>query len=126
MKRAIFNNDQSKSIVKAFNNLFSKMIPNFSTIKRSAFKNCSSLEQISIPPINRKIECRAFYCCNSLNKIDLPSIIEIGAGAFCDCLALKQISMSSQLLSIELAAFENFRSLESVYINNSTNVDILS
>lgn len=61
-----------------------------------------------------------------LNQIDLPSIAEIGAEAFCDCLTLKQVSILSPLVSIELEAFKNCCSLISVYINDSTNVDILS
>ena len=76
------------------------------SIERSAFNGCSSLNSISIGNGVTSIERGAFYGCSSLTSINIPdSVTSIGVGAFDSCASLTSITVGDNLISIGELAF---------------------
>ena len=60
-------------------------------INHASFTYCSSLEEIVMPKV-KNIGAYAFYCCTSINNIDLPSTLEnIYPYAFAGCKLLESV-----------------------------------
>ena len=99
------------------NKLISLNIPNsVVVIGTSAFEDCKSLTEISLPSINW-IPSGLFSNCVSLKSMVIPdSVTSIGIGAFYGCSNLKQISIPSSVSEINQAAFEGCCDLTSVSI----------
>ena len=77
------------------------------TLAASAFRDCKSIQSISIPSTITAIPANCFYACTGLKKVTLPpSIVSIGKNAFRDCKYL--------------AAIENFESTKVTTIDNYT------
>ena len=83
-------------------------IPNtVSYIKEGAFKGCSKLKEVELPPSITTIPDEAFMFCFDLEKVVLPPhIIKIGEYAFSNCQSLKQINIPNSCKKIEYRAFE--------------------
>ncbi len=80
------------------------------TIKRYAFKDCSSLERVFMNENVTRIEFGAFYYCTSLRNIVLPRNLEhIGYYAFHFCESLRSVTipdiMHSRIYTIGDFAF---------------------
>ena len=61
-------------------------------IRKSAFKDDTSLSSLIIPSGITEIGAFAFFGCSSLTSIEIPStVIKIGELAFCECSSLKDI-----------------------------------
>lgn len=76
------------------------------SIQRSAFANCSSLEEIQIPESVVSIGPGAFEGCSSLEFIQLPSgLEEIRAYTFAGCTSLKEITIPENTTWIAYGAF---------------------
>ena len=66
-------------------------------ISDSAFRGCTSLEQINIPDSVTRIGHSAFENCTSLRQINIPdSVTSIGGGAFSYCTSLEHHSSKSR------------------------------
>ena len=90
------------------------------SIGRSAFYCCSSLNSIEIPNSVTSIEGFAFDGCSSLNSIEIPnSVTSIGRRAFQVCINLNSIEISNSVTSIGWKVFEGCSSLNSIEIPNS-------
>ena len=90
------------------------------SIGRSAFYCCSSLNSIEIPNSVTSIEGFAFDGCSSLNSIEIPnSVTSIGGFAFDGCRSLNSIEIPNSVTSIGIFAFADCRSLNSIEIPNS-------
>ena len=90
------------------------------SIGRSAFYCCSSLNSIEIPNSVTSIGDSAFYWCSSLNSIEIPnSVTSIGRRAFQVCINLNSIEISNSVTSIGWKVFEGCSSLNSIEIPNS-------
>ena len=63
-----------------------------SYISESAFYNCDSLTQVSLP-VCTGIKTGAFYYCISLSQIELPMCSYISESAFYKCISLSQIEL---------------------------------
>lgn len=75
-------------------------------IEEHMFKNCSSLETITIPDSVTSIGISAFENCKNLKQVKLPSNLqEIYDYAFDDCAALTEISIPDSVTRIGKAAF---------------------
>lgn len=86
-------------------------------IADSAFKDCKSIESITLPDTVTSIGSSAFRGCKSLRSLKIPaSVTEIQSYTFYDCLALSSVEMSAQIRTIGARAFENCYSLLSIKI----------
>lgn len=62
------------------------------TIGKWAFRNCHSLNSLSLPESVETIDVAAFSYCNSLVSVDIPeSVCELGREAFLACTSLSDV-----------------------------------
>ncbi len=96
-------------------------IPNSVTIiENGAFQGCSRLQDITIPNSVTVIENDAFKSCSTLNQITISnSVNTIKESAFADCTSLHQITIPDSVTTIEKYAFEGCSSLKQITIPNS-------
>jgi hypothetical protein len=97
------------------------IIPNsVTTIKSSAFNNCTSLTSITIPDSVTSIGSAAFNNCTSLTNITIPnSVRSIVSYAFNNCTGLTSITIGDSVTSIGDRAFYNCTNLKTVYYKGS-------
>ncbi len=87
-------------------------------ISSYAFRDHSSLKEISIPDTVNSIGSDAFEECISLQSITLPSLGWIDTSAFSNCYSLKEISFRGYVGRIGWLAFSGCSSLENVYVDD--------
>ncbi len=88
---------------------------NFKYIGNSCFRNCTALQEFSIPKLVERIGPYAFDGCKVLTSIVIPEkVTTIGFGTFMNCNALKKITLPSGLTSIGNLAFRDSK-LTNVY-----------
>ena len=89
-------------------------------IANSAFQNCTSITNISIPNNITKIGDYAFYGCSGLTSITVPSsITNIGTSVFERCSKLTSINLSEGLINIGYYSFKDCPKLTSIEIPSS-------
>lgn len=89
------------------------------SIGGSAFKNCSSLTNITISSSVTSIGDWAFNGCSSLTSITIPSsVTSIGDTAFNGCSSLASITIPSSVKSIGYTVFNGCSGLTNVTIPN--------
>ena len=108
----------------AFNNCTSLTeisIPDtVSSMGTYVFERCSSLKTAKLPNIRERIMAYTFENCTSLEKIVLPdTVTEIQDHAFKNCTSLKDITWSKSINTIKDYAFENCDALTEVKLSNS-------
>ena len=108
---SIEDNAFSRSTVKIAN------FANLVECGRYAF-DTSSLEEISIPRINR-IESRVFSACHELTKVNADACTYIGHFSFSSCTGLREVNFPNCEVIAPLA-FEDCYSLEKVRVADST------
>ncbi len=64
------------------------------SVGESAFQNCRSLSEISLPSAI-SIGSDAFNSCYNLSEISMPNAVSVGANAFQNCWGLSEISLSN-------------------------------
>ena len=88
-----------------------------SSIKESAFSECSHLTSITLPDSIISIGDMAFYRCSALESISIPTdVTRIGVSAFHNCTSLSSITIPEQLTIIENNSFAYCESLSSITI----------
>jgi len=76
------------------------------SISYCAFRNCTSLVQITLPDGVTSIGSNAFQGCSSLMQLDLPdSLATIGTHAFYGCANLTQLTIPDSLVRLHPYAF---------------------
>ena len=76
------------------------------SIRNSAFYECSSLTSVTIPNSVTSIGNYAFYNCSRLTSVTIPnSVTSIGSGAFSLCTDLTSVTIPSSVTSIGDGAF---------------------
>lgn len=91
--------------------------PTVVSFGKNAFDGCSNLVSITIPQTVNEIGQYAFYGCSSLKEIILPdSLLFISENIFMNCTALSRVMIPEQVISIGGGAFYNCIALESVRI----------
>jgi len=118
----LFDKNQTKLIIypSAKIGISYKIPESVTSIEESAFKNCSSLETITIPAGVTSIGPEAFYNCTLLKTITIPSgVTSIGDGAFYECTSLTSIIIPNGVTSIGKYAFYGCSSLETITIPTS-------
>lgn len=84
-------------------------------IGNSAFANCATLKNVSIPTSIESINSNAFHSCKSLSFIDIPeNIKQMGIYVFCRCDALEKVVIPKSINFISEGMFSNCKSLISV------------
>ena len=72
------------------------------TIGYSAFQNCYSLTEVTIPENVTSIGSEIFKNCTSLKKVNLNNALkEIGSAAFINCYYLTEITIPKGVESIK-------------------------
>lgn len=92
-------------------------------IGNQAFKNCTSLKNVTLSTGVKLIGTESFYGCNSLNSIVFPQTVEkIGKGAFAYCKSLSNLDMSAITpeLTIDTFAFYECPALSTVSFGKFT------
>ena len=86
----------------------------------SAFEDCTSLTNVTIPDSVTSIGASAFEGCTSLINVTIPdSVTSIGVGAFEGCTSLTNVTIPDSVTSIGASAFEGCTSLTNVTIPDS-------
>ncbi len=136
-----------KSSVPYFNlsqtNLVNVKLPEaMLSIPKGSFKNCINLKKVTFSKSLSSVGSEAFYGCCDLDSIYIENIKSIGFKAFYSCTDLRYLylgenqcsissgnfigwytSISDKELYIGESAFENCRSLSSVYIDNRVEIN---
>ena len=90
------------------------------SIGEEAFRSCSSLTSIAIPNSVTSIGDFAFYNCRSLTSVTIPDgVASISTSAFNTCSSLTSVTIPASVTSIGNFAFYGCRSLESITIPDS-------
>ena len=89
-------------------------------IDSHAFGGCKSLEEITIPESIEWISFKAFYLCKSLKEITIPATAHcrINASAFEDCVNLKKVILGAGVDVVEYDAFKNCKNLKRIDFAN--------
>ena len=92
------------------------------SIGNIAFRNCSSLNSVTIENGVKTIEEYAFYN-SSLAAITLPNTLtSIGYSAFSGCSTLTSISIPNSVKNLGRSAFENCVSLTTIILSNEMTI----
>ena len=100
-------------------------LANITNIPGSAFSNCCSLTNITIPSSVTSISYQAFYRCYSLTNIIIPSsVTDIWQNVFEACSSLTNIIIPISVTNIGSSSFFNCVALTNIIIPNSiTNIN---
>ncbi len=97
--------------------------PGITYIARSAFANCTNIEEIILPDGVTEIAARAFSGCTKLKRINLPdSLAAIGMSAFENCTALEEIVIPQKIRGINTSVFSGCSALERVVLHKGISV----
>ena len=89
------------------------------TIRDSAFYNCSGLQYVSLPNSILSIGSASFFGCSNLMELIIPnSVNKIGDFAFSGCSSLINIIIPNGVECIEHSTFSNCNSLKNVTLSN--------
>ena len=87
------------------------------TIPKSLFDGCTSLESVKIPSSVKTVGSCAFRNCSSIKSIEVPSdVTSIGIYAFYGCSSLETIDIDCKITAISNYTFRNCTSLTSVNV----------
>ena len=90
------------------------------SIGSSAFKNCSRLDNVTIPNGITSIGDYSFANCSGITSVEIPaSVTSIGKGAFEDCSSLVYLGLQKGITSIEERAFGNCSALRAIELPDS-------
>ena len=90
------------------------------TIGKQAFYGCSGLTEVTISNSVTSIGERTFYNCTDLISINIPeSVTSIGNYAFKDCTGLTSITIPNSVTSIGTSAFRGCQGLTEITIPES-------
>ena len=94
------------------------------SIGNSAFIDCFSVTNVTIPTSVTNIDVQAFTACG-LTSVTIPdSVISIGQSAFLDCSSLASLAIGNSVISIGDDAFYDCTSLTNIIIPKSvTNIN---
>lgn len=94
--------------------------PTLKVLKRLTFKDCSSLESITLPENLTTIEYNVFLRCEALAEIVIPdNVTAIGEAAFSQCKGLKNIVIGNGVETIDDKAFENCGDVETITLGTN-------
>ena len=117
----LFNKNKTELIKAPGGITGSYAIPNSVTsIKSSAFSDCSGLTSVTIPNSVANFESFVFSYCSGLTSVTISNgVTSIGSSAFYGCSSLTSITIPNSVTSIGSSAFSGCSSLISITIPNS-------
>jgi len=78
-----------------------------SVIEQATFKDCTTLEEVTIPATVECINSNLFSGCTTLKAVNIPSSVEaIRSFVFYGCTSLKEVKLPESVKSIARDAFE--------------------
>ena len=96
------------------------MLDGYTSIRNSAFYDCSGLTSVTIPNSVTSIGDWAFAYCTGLTSIEIPnSVTSIGDRTFFGCSGLTSVTIPNSVASIGYGVFYGCSGLTSVTIPNS-------
>ena len=109
-----------KSAFEDCNTITDVTIPNgVTTIEECAFWVCENLKSVSMPNSLTSIGAAAFNWCSNITSLKIPdSVNNIGARAFWRCTGLSEINIPKSLKTIDAGVFSVCNSLKSMTIPN--------
>ena len=94
--------------------------PTITTIHNSALRNCCRITGLYLPPSLRNLYYEPFASCRSLTNVSWPaSAIRVPRNCFVACVSLRAISLPEGVVSIGQDAFAGCDSLEDVQLPNT-------
>jgi hypothetical protein len=94
------------------------------TIYHGAFRGCTYIREIKLPPGLKYIGNYAFAFLTDLEHIEIPeSVVSLGMGAFRNCFGIKSVTIPNETLRIGNDCFYGCKNLETVTIGKNV-VDI--
>lgn len=94
--------------------VYDGVLYNIMGIGAGAFKDCTNLKTITIPPGVTQIGSEAFMGCSNIKSIVVPdSVTAIGTGAFAECTTLSSAKIPDRLTEIPDRAFSGCVALKS-------------
>ena len=106
--RVMYSRDGKKLLKASFSFRKKKYVVREGTevICDDAFRQCGSLQSITIPNSVTSIGDYAFFSCESLQSVTIPnSVTSIGDFAFCRCKSLQSVTIPNSVTSIGDNAF---------------------
>ncbi len=89
----------------------------------SAFSDCITLREVTIPDTVVKIDLYAFYRCALLEKVVIPdSVTFLGDEAFCGCRGLKEATLPKNITRIRYSTFSDCVNLRKIEIPQSVTI----
>lgn len=86
-------------------------------LKKSVFRNCQSLQSVTLPASVTSIGSYAFYRCTSLTQVTLGDGLQsMGYCAFAGCKRLARIDLPASLHTIDRYAFKDCEHLEYIHL----------
>lgn len=97
--------------------IVSASLPDSLELLGTAFRDCSTLEEVTLPGGLRSISPYAFYGCTGLKRIEIPGTVKsIGNRAFSGCTALEEVIMEEGVQELNEISFDECTSLKSVFL----------
>ncbi len=94
------------------------------TIYHGAFRGCTYIREMKLPPHLKYIGNYAFAFLTDLEYIDIPeSVVSLGMGAFRNCVGIKSVTIPNETLRIGNDCFYGCKYLETVTVGDNV-VDI--
>ena len=88
-----------------------------------AFRDCTALQQVTIPPNIVKFGHAAFQGCINLAKVQLNEGLKgIGHDVFRDCTALQQVTIPSSVILMGFSVFEGCTNLAEVQLSDGLKI----
>lgn len=131
----ILSNDEEYTVTSikesAFENctgLTSITIPSsVKNIGECAFADCTGLTSVTISPGVNTLERGAFYGCNKLTSVKIPEGVKtIGVGAFSKCSSLAYLYIPNSVTTIENYAFDYCTSLSYIVSAMQLPIDVFN
>lgn len=93
--------------------------PTLKVLKRLTFKDCSSLESITLPENLTTIEYNAFLRCEALEEIVIPdAVTTIDKQVFSQCTSLTTVTIGSSVTTIGNSCFNECKKLATITCKN--------
>lgn len=91
------------------------------SLERASFSYCDNLASMTLPSTLATIGQSAFYGCTALTDLDLPHGLQsVNGSAFNGCTALQSVSFPATVTSVGSQAFEACESMSAVNITDLT------